>query len=591
MVGYSRLMQEDDKATLHALTERRAIFAAEVAATNGRIVNAPGDSVLAEFASVVNAVQCAVAIQRAVGEANASVAESRRMRYRIGVNLGDVLSDGAGIYGDGVNIAARLESLAPAGGICVSQPVRDQVRSRLALIFEDMGERTVKNIAEPVRVFCIAGDPVLVAADIADATAVFAVACEAAHPALPDRPSIAVLAFTNLSGDPEQEYFADGIVEDILTALARTGLFFVIARNSSFVYKGRAVDIKQVGRELGVRYVLEGSVRKGGNRLRITGQLIEAESGRHIWADRFEGTLEDVFELQDRITESVVFAIEPGMRRAELERVRAKPTSNLQAYDFLLQAMPGLMPGTGKAEKDAASALIQRALEKDPGYSLAKAMGAFACVQRMMDGYGEADDVKFGLRLAEDALADHKDNAITLSIAGLALGSLGFRALGIRVLGFRYDEALSAIERALTLSPNLFGVLLSAGMMRTIVGDGDVAIAHFERVMRLSPLDPAMSALIVGAGAAYVVCGRYEEALAAAQRGIEVDPKFASAHRLMVVALGSLGRDEEAKLAARRMLELSPRFTVSRYLSVSPTKDAGLRKRLAETLRAAGVPN
>ena len=579
VVGYSRLMQEDDQATLRALTERRAVFAGQVDAAGGRIVNAPGDSVLAEFASVVSAVRCAVNIQRAIVESNSGLPESRRMQYRIGVNLGDVLSDAAGIYGDGVNIAARLESLAPAGGICVSQPVRDQVRSRLALDFEDMGEQKVKNIAEPVRVFRVAGD------------AAPAAAAKPAPPSLPDLPSIAVLPFTNMSGDPEQEYFADGMVDDILTALARTGMFFVIARNSSFVYKGSAVDIKQVGRELGVRYVLEGSIRKAGNRIRIAGQLIEAESGRHVWADRFEGTLEDVFELQDRITESVVFAIAPGVQRAELERVRVKPTNNLQAYDYLLQALPGLVPGTGKAEKDASSAFIRRALEMDPGFSLAKAAGAFACIQRVIEGYGQADDVKSGLRFAEEALSDHKDNPVTLSLAGLAIGMLGYRALGFRVLGFRYEEALRAIDRAFSLSPNLFVVLFAAGYIRLIVGDGDAAIAHFERAIRLSPLDPGMSVLIVGTSSAHITCGRYEDALATAQRAIEVDPKFASAHRVMTIALGFLGRVEEAKLSAQRMLELTPDFTVSRYLSVFPAKDANMRKRNAELLRAAGVPN
>jgi adenylate cyclase len=411
------------------------------------------------------------------------------------------------------------------------------------------------------------------------------------EPALPDMPSIAVLPFTNLSGDPEQEYFADGMVDDILTALARMGNVFVIARNSSFVYKGRAVDIKQVGRELGVRYVLEGSVRKAGHQLRITGQLIEAESGRHIWADRFEGALDDVFELQDRITESVVYAIEPGVRRAELERVRRKPTDNLQAYDYLVQALPGLMPGTGKAEKDASSSLIRRALEMDSGFSLAKAMGAFACMQRVLDGYGEADDVKSGLRFAEEALADHQDNPVILSTSGLALCLLGFRVAGVRMLGFRYDEAQRAIDRALSLSPNLFIVRLAAGAVRAVAGEGDAAIAHFERAIRLSPLDPGMSALINSVGSAHLACGRYEDALAAAQSAIEIDPKFASAHRLKAIALGFLGRSEEAKLAAQRMLELVPDLTVSRYSSVSPVKDADLRKRCAEMLRAAGVPN
>jgi adenylate cyclase len=369
------------------------------------------------------------------------------------------------------------------------------------------------------------------------------------------------------------------------------GAFFVIARNSSFVYKGKAVDIKQVGRELGVRYVLEGSVRKAGNRIRITGQLIEAENGHHVWADRFEGTLEDVFDLQDRITESIVLAIEPNMRRAELERARVTPAANLQSYDLLLRALPGLSPGSTKAAKDETSSFIRRALEMDPHYAMAKALGAFACLQRLIDGYGDAEDVKGGLRYADEALAQTNDDPTVLSFAGLALGSLGYRALGFRVLGFRYDEAEHAIERALSLSPNLLMVQFCAGMVRSFVGKGDAALGHFERAMRISPLDPGMGAYIVGTGMAHIIAGRYGEALAAAHRAVQESPNFASSHRLMLMALGYLGRIDEAKLAAQRMLELTPDFTVSRYLSVSPFKDPEARKKGAEIYRAAGVPN
>jgi adenylate cyclase len=291
--------------------------------------------------------------------------------------------------------------------------------------------------------------------------------------------------------------------------------FFVIARNSSFTYKGKAVDIKQVGRELGVRYVLEGSVRKAGNRVRITGQLIEAENGSHVWADRFEGTLDDIFDLQDRITESVVVAIEPSIRRAEIERVRSKPTNNLDAYDLCLRAMQNLRPGASGPALDEALGFLRRAIELDPAFSIAKALAAFACTQRVLQGLGDADDVKSGLRYAEQALANHQDSPTTLSLSGLTLGTLGYRALGIRVLGFRYDEALHAIERALSLGPNLFIVLFAAGMVRTFVGEADAAIEHFTRAMGVSPRDPGMAALISGIGSAHHVAGRYEEALAA----------------------------------------------------------------------------
>jgi adenylate cyclase len=583
--GYSRLMAADERATVAALDAARGVFRTAIEANQGRVIDMAGDSVLAVFDTAVGAVNAALAVQRDLHASSGEMPEDRRMRFRIGVHLGDLIEKADGsVYGDGVNIAARLQALAEPGGISVSGSIRAAVKGKVGAGFEDRGEQQVKNIAEPVHVFRVAGEA------REGAAAAPAPAAVRAAPQVPERPSLAVLPFSNMSGDPEQDYFADGMVEEIITALARMGAFFVIARNSSFVYKGKAVDIKQVGRELGVRYVLEGSVRKAGNRVRITGQLIEAENGHHVWADRFDGTLEDVFELQDRITESIVNAIEPNMRRAELERARVKPADNLQAYDLLLRSLPGLMPGSTIAAKDEALSFIRRALEMDPRYSLAKAMGAFACLQRLADGYGGAEEVKTGLRYADEALADNNDNAGILSCAGLALGSLGYRALGFRVLGFRYDEAERAIERALSLSPNLLMVQFCAGMVTAIVGKGDAALGHFERAMRISPLDPGMGAYVVGTGLAHMVSGRYEEALAVARRVVQEYPNFASSHRLMVGALGSLGRFEEAKLAAQRLLELAPHFTVSRNQSVSPFKDPEFRKRMAETYLAAGVP-
>ena len=581
VAGYSRLMASDERATVAALDAARAVFRTQIESNQGRVIDMAGDSVLAVFETATGAVSAALAVQQELIASGSSVPEDRRMRFRIGVHLGDVIEKADGtVYGDGVNIAARLEGLAEPGGITVSESIRTAVKGKVGAGFEDQGEQKVKNIAEPVRAYRIAGE----------AAAAPTTASTHATPPLPDLPSLAVLPFSNLSGDPEQDYFADGMVEEIITALARMGAFFVIARNSSFVYKGKSVDIKQVGRELGVRYVLEGSVRKSGNRVRITGQLVEAENGRHVWADRFEGTLEDVFELQDRITESIVCAIEPSMRRAELERVRVKPASNLQAYDLLLRALPGLMPGSTIAGKDEALSFIRRALEMDPRFSLAKAWGAFACLQRLIEGHGGAEDVKAGLRYADEALAEHNDNAGILSCAGMALGWLGYRALGMRVLGFRYDEAERAIDRALSLSPNLLMVQYAAGMVGCVVGKGDAALGHFTRAIRISPLDPGMGAYIVGTGLAHIISGRYDEALAVAQRAVQEYPSFASSHRLMVIALGQLGRIGEAKPAAQRMLELAPNFTVSRSQSVSPFKNPEFRKRAAEIFRAAGVP-
>ncbi len=407
---------------------------------------------------------------------------------------------------------------------------------------------------------------------------------------LPNMPSIAVLAFDNLSGDPSQDYVADGVVEDIITTLARMKAFFVIARNSSYVYKGRAVDIKTVGRELGVRYVLEGSVRKAGDRLRITGQLIDASDGHHIWADRFEGALGDLFALQDRITDAIAIALEPSIRRAEFERTRVLPTTSLQAYDLYWSALAKLRPNTTRADNDEALALIARAVRLDPKFAQVKALGALACATRVAEGYGDANDVKTGLRYAEQALAENTDDPTVLSQAGLALASLGFRALGVRLFGFRYDEATRAIERALDLSPNLIAVQYSAASLRLFLGETDKSLAHWERCERISPLDPVKSFFTAGAGGAHMLAGRHQQALAVAQALVHENPNFAMGHRLMVANLGFLGRIDEAKVAARRMLELIPGFTVFKYQSVAPYQSAEFRKKSAAIYRAAGVP-
>ena len=584
--GYSRLMAADESATVAALDAARALFRSHIESRGGRVVDMAGDSVLAVFQTALGAVSAALAIQQDLAASRAAVPADRQMCFRIGVHLGDVIEkDDGTVYGDGVNIAARLQAMAEVGGITVSDAVHGAVRGKVSASFVDRGEQTVKNIAHPVRSFAL--QPAGGAATPAAPPALVPVGGD---PSLPAELSIAVLPFTNLSGDPQQDYFADGMVEDIITALARMRVFFVIARNSSFVYKGQAVDIKQVGRALGVRYVLEGSVRRSGNRLRITGQLIEAESGRHVWAERFEGEMEDVFDLQDRIGESIVSAMEPSMRRADVERARAKPTSSLQAYDLLLRALPGLMPGADRAGNDEALALIRRALERDPHYANAMALGALACVGRVAGGHGSADDIKAGLGYAEQSLAASNDDPLVLSNAGLALASLGYRALGVRVLGFRYDEAQRAVERALKLAPGLLAVQYAAGMVRLILGEGKAALDHLGRAMRISPLDPAASALIAGISAAHLVCGRYEAALADARRAIQDSPNFGFAHLLQVAALGRLGRSDEARAATRRLVELAPGFTVSRYLSLSPVKDAEYRKATARIYRAAGVP-
>ena len=358
--GYSRLMGADEVNTLRDLTQRRTILDGLIAAHRGRIANTAGDSVLAEFGSAVDAVQCAVEAQAALAEANSGLSPDRHVNFRIGVHVGDVIIKGGDLFGEGVNIAARLQTIAAAGGTCISSAAHDQVRKILPFAFTDLGTRQVKNIDEPVRVFAVSAK---------GATAVVASSNASVPLALPDKPSIAVLPFQNMSGDPEQEYFADGVVEDIITALSRFKALFVIARNSSFTYKGRAVEVKQVGRELGVRYVLEGSVRKAANRVRITGQLVDAATGGHLWADRFDGGLGDIFELQDQVTESVVGAIAPAVEKAEIERARRKPTESVDAYALYLRGMERFNQFGDQEANDEALGLFYSAIELDPDFA------------------------------------------------------------------------------------------------------------------------------------------------------------------------------------------------------------------------------
>src|SRR5258708_1755752 len=413
--GYSRLMGEDEEGTLTALKAiRRELSDPKIKEHRGRIVKTTGDVLLVEFASVVDAVRCAVDVQREMALRNTAIPTERRIEFRMGINLGDIIIDGRDIFGDGVNVAARLEALAEPGGICVSRVVRDQVRDKLDFAFADMGEQQVKNIARKVRAHRILlGDGPSLAEPSAGAPATPA-------PALSDKPSMAVLPFQNMSGDPEQEYFADGIVEDIITGLSRMKWLFVIARNSSFTYKGRAVDVKQVGRELGVRYVLEGSLRKAGGRVRITAQLIETTTGTHVWAERYDGPLGDIFELQDEITLSVVGAIEPSLRQAEIERSKRKRPENLDAYDLYLRALPHAqvaMPG----DSEKALSLLHQSLALQPDYAAAHAAAAWCYEQRYLRGGLHEADQTAGLLHARAALESGADDATTLATAGFLL--------------------------------------------------------------------------------------------------------------------------------------------------------------------------
>ena len=572
IAGYSRLMGADEEGTLRTLKELRASFLhPKVTEHRGRIVKTTGDGVLIEFPSVVEAVRYAVEIQRGMIERNADVPAERRIELRMGINLGDIISDDDDIYGDGVNVAARLEALADPGGICVSRVVRDQVRDRLDLALEDMGEQSVKNIARPVRVYRVAIGQRPAGSQTAETPS--------AAPALslPDRPSIAVLPFANLSGDPEQEYFVDGVVEDIITGLSRIKWLFVIARNSSFAYKGKSPDIRQVGRELGVRYVLEGSLRKLGPRVRITAQLIDASSAAHVWAERYDRAIDDIFELQDEITANVVGAIEPSLRQAEIERAKRKRPDSLDAYDLYLRAMP-LAATAMPEDADKALQLLERAVALDPEYAVAHALIAWCHEQRYLRGGLHAETRAAASLHARAAIAAGIDDAPALAMAGFTIG----------IVEHDYETAIDAIDRSLALSPSSALALGFSSIIRAWTGDDATSIRHAQTGIRLSPYDPLIYLPYVGLTYAYYFTGRFDEALTAAGRASQANPRFSVPCVFQTAALASLGRLTEAAASARRLLELEPSFRIGLISSYSSNKERFAT--LADALRRAGLP-
>jgi TolB-like protein/class 3 adenylate cyclase/Flp pilus assembly protein TadD len=575
--GYSRLMGADEVSTLRDLTERRAILDELIASHRGRIANTAGDSVLAEFGSAVDAVQCAVEAQAALAGANATLSPERHINFRIGIHVGDVMVKGGDLFGDGVNIAARLQALASAGGTCISSVAYDQVRKILPLAFTDLGAQQVKNIEEAVRAYAVTSKG---AATVDTASFAALPGSNSALP-LPDRPSIAVLPFQNMSGDPEQEYFADGIVEDIITALSRFKSLFVIARNSSFTFKGKAVDIKKVGRELGVRYVLEGSIRKAGGRVRITGQLIDAASGAHLWADKFDGSLEDVFDLQDRITMSVVAAIAPKLDQAEIERSKRKPTEKLDAYDYYLRGL-AVVEGATKEENEEALRLFYKAIEIDANFALAHAMVARCFTLRKANGW-MADVAKESAetaKLARRAVELGRDDAAVLSRAGYALARVVFEP----------EEGADLIERALALNPHLSSAWQFGGLLKAFRGEPETAIEHLAHAMRLSPLDPSLYSMQTATALAHFVAGRYDESVFWAEKASREDPNFLPAIRIIATSAGNSGQLERAQKAANRMLEIDPAFRVSRLADHVPLRRPDDLARYAEGLRRAGLP-
>lgn len=570
VAGYSRLMGLDEVGTARTLREHRKVTDALVAKHGGRLVKSTGDGVLLEFPSVVDAVECAVAVQAVMAQRNDGVPMDRRMLFRIGINLGDILIEGDDILGDGVNIAARLEGIAEPGGICISSSAYDHVRGKVLTEFTDLGEQRLKNIDRPVRVY---------AANAAGASATPPSHREAQDLLpLPDKPSIAVLPFQNMSGDPEQEYFADGMVEDIITALSRFKWLFVIARNSSFTFKDKAVDIKEVGRKLGVRYVLEGSVRKAGGKVRITGQLIDAATGAHIWADRFERDLTDVFALQDEVTVAVVSAIQPKLLQIEIEMASRRPPDSLTAYDLCLRSRQKYYHRTREGVAEAIR-LARRALELDRHSVSAAALAAHGHLHNVIQGY--SIDAQFdrneAIRLIRLALTIDENDEGALRVAAYVSAFL---------IG-DYEAGIDYIERAVASNPNDPDVWRIRGWVFKYAGQYQEAILSLERSIRLAPLSPLSHAALSGIGFALIELRRFNEAVMICNKSLRQNSSDTVASRGLAAALAHLGQDAEAREAAGRVLEFDPTFSVSGWIARGGQSNSPL---LIEGLRKAGLP-
>ena len=566
VAGYSRLIGADEEGTLAALRAMRAeVIDPAIATHRGRLVKTTGDGLLVEFASVLDALRCAVDVQREIAGRDADTPSDRRIELRIGIHQGDIVVEDGDILGDGVNVAARLEALAHPGGIYVSARVQEDAAGRLDLAFADLGDQTLKNIARPIRVYRVGSHKASAAPS------------QAPLP-LPDKPSIAVLPFQNISGDPEQEVFADGMVEDITTALSKLRWFFVIARNSSFAYKGRTVDVKQVGRELGVRYVLEGSVRKGGNRLRITAQLVEAETGNHVWAERYDRDLSDIFAVQDEITERVVAAIEPELYAAEDIRSRRKPPDSLDAWECVIRALSAIGLGTRDANAEA-ERLCRRAIAIAPDYAMAHSLLAWALLRRTIWA-GNLPDVapEIGAETQTTLALDDRDPWAHL-VQGVLLSRL-----------HRTAEAVQALRRALSLNPNF--ALAHAYLANLLVWQGlrEEAVEGAEHALRLSPHDrPVGLYASVALAGVHFASGRYQECAAWARAALEKSPGHVGGHGLLTAAFGMAGDPIAAADACAMLLRQFPGYSLARMFEQSPVTGE-FAKRFGEGLRRAGIP-
>ena len=572
VVGYTRLMGEDEAGTLMALKAHREEFIEpKIADHKGRVVKLMGDGALVEFASVINALACAAELQSGMAERNAEVPDGQRIIFRIGINLGDVIVEGDDLYGDGVNLATRLEGLAEPGGICISAKVYDEVKNKLALGYEDLGEREVKNVAEPIHVYLI----------VPERSAAEPKAGAGEDLALPDKPSIAVLPFDNISGDPEQEYLVDGITEDLITALSKIRWFFVIARNSTYTYKGQAVEVKQVAKDLGVRYVLEGSVRKAGNRVRVTAQLVDATTGHHVWAERYDRELEDIFDLQDEMTQTIVGAVEPELSAVERERALSKPPENLDAWESYQRGLWHMW----RYEQDGnlqAEDLLKRATDLDPGFAPAYAYGSYVQYSRVIMGWSEDAEqcLDAGMTLAQQALAlDDKD-----PVAYFAAGR-------IQMMQGQHDDSIASLETAIELNPSFAQAYHGLGMALTLAGRLGEAKEACIMSERLSPRDPINWASTIVHALACTLSRDFEEAAHWARKTIQ-NPRSKGywPHAGLAAALAHLDQMEEARAAVAEALEAKPDLSIAYLIETLPTKEPGGLDPYLDGLRKAGLP-
>ena len=563
--GYSRLMREDDVATVDTLRAYREAMFRLIQKYRGRVVDSPGDNVLAEFGSIVDGVECAVGIQKDLQARNAELSESRRMEFRIGINLGDVIKEGRRIYGDGVNVAARIEGLAKPGGICLSGIAYDQVESKLPLVFEYLGEQSVKNINKPIRVYRVQME-----GREADA------AVNRELP-LPERPSIAVLPFVNISGAPEQGYFSDGVTEEIITGLSKIPRLFVTARNSSFAYKGQPVKIRQIGRELGVQYVLEGSVRRAGDRIRVSAQLIDVMTDKHMWAERYDRELKDIFAIQDEITMNIMIALQVKLTDGDQAALRAKGTDNLEAYLTYLQAMEYFREFS-KEGNVLARQKHQEAISLAPEYASAYAGLALTYLLDLWHGWSAdaGKSLELALQYAQKCLAIDE----SFSEAHVTLGL-------VHLLMRQWEKAIEACELAVSLNPNgadSIGIL--AIVLRT-VGRVEEALAMLEKAIRLNPMPPDW--LLHEFGSCYRLMGRYDEAIAALRSVLDRNPDYLNSRLNLIATYVMSGKEEAARAEAAHVLRRSPDFSVERFLRDFPYKDHKVIDGLKECLLKAGL--